>query len=261
MEKKSKNTNLENLLKEHPSITDNQIEQIFQISLENVGSIKYEENLKHLFTFGLKNKDLFTNKSVKISGDAEKEILCYFDKWISNYVKDRENKKIEKPLKNYGEKDEALISRVRASTGKDEDIIQYYLEGHYLFMSAENVNGSILEEYLAEVLEPAGWQWCAGSVYRAIDFCYVTDKTTVLLQVKNKYNTENSSSSAIRNGTKIQKWNRLSSPKKGESIPKPNWKALHDIVNNESLNPKLNEKKYLEFIEKNSTTKLDKSKK
>ena len=257
MAKKSKNINLENLLQEFSHISDDQIEKIFKISLKKAESTKYDDNLESLFMFGLKHKELFTNKFVEISGDAEKEILCYFDKWISNYIKDRENKKIDKPLKNYGEKDEALISRVRASTRKNEEIIQNYIEGHYLFMSAENVNGAILEEYLAEVLEPAGWQWCAGSIYRAIDFCYVTDETIILLQVKNKYNTENSSSSAIRNGTEIQKWNRLSSPKKDEYITKPNWEALHAIVQNDSLNSKLSEEKYLEFIEKNSTTELD----
>ena len=31
-------------------------------------------------------------------------------------------------------------------------VLNDYLRGHFLYMSAENMNGSILEEYLAEVL-------------------------------------------------------------------------------------------------------------
>jgi type II restriction enzyme sinI len=43
-------------------------------------------------------------------------------------------------------------------------------------------------------------------------------------EVKNKYNTENSSSSAISIGTQVQKWNRLSrqKAKKGKYNPVPN---------------------------------------
>lgn len=259
MKQKSKNTNLENLLTEYSFITDEQLNRLFEKCLENAENSKYDDNLRELFTFALKHKELFTNNSIKLSGDAKGEISCYIDKWISKYIKDRENEKLATPLKNYGEKDEALISRVRASTRESEEVVQNYIDGHYLFMSAENMNGAILEEYLAEVLEPAGWQWCAGSVFRAIDFCYLSNEKPILLQVKNKYNTENSSSSAIRNGTEIKKWNRLSRPKvaTGKFTPIPNWDTLHEIVQNPSLNDQLTEEKYLNYIETNSTSELD----
>ena len=45
---------------------------------------------------------------------------------------------------------------------------------------------------------------------RAIDLVRSGDDDTfVLLQVKNKYNSENSSSVTVREGTSIEKWHRL----------------------------------------------------
>lgn len=73
---------------------------------------------------------------------------------------------------------------------------------HNLFMSAENIQGNLLEEYISVSTRPYGWIWCNGNVLRAIDFC--SSDGAVLLQIKNKSNTENSSSSAIRTGTTIE---------------------------------------------------------
>ena len=72
-------------------------------------------------------RSYLTNNSIKPSKDAKGEISCYIDKWISKYIKDRENEKLATPLKNYGEKDEALISRVRASTRESEEVVQIIL--------------------------------------------------------------------------------------------------------------------------------------
>ena len=41
---------------------------------------------------------------------------------------------------------------------------------HQLSMSAENLVGALLERYIAQILEPHGWVWCAGDFVRAIDF-------------------------------------------------------------------------------------------
>lgn len=82
---------------------------------------------------------------------------------------------------------------------------------HSLSMSAENIVGDLLERYLASVLEPNGWIWCSGATITAVDF--IKPPTTrggawTKLQVKNRSNSENSSSSSVRNGTDIQKWHR-----------------------------------------------------
>ena len=81
---------------------------------------------------------------------------------------------------------------------------------HQLSMSAENLVGALLERYIAQVLEPHGWIWCAGDFVRAIDFIKYNQSTKLweAVQVKNRDNTENSSSSAIRQGTTVEKWFR-----------------------------------------------------
>jgi hypothetical protein len=97
---------------------------------------------------------------------------------------------------------------------------------HQLSMAAENLVGNLLERYLAEELEPHGWVWCSGSMVRAVDFVKAPtklQKSWQALQVKNRDNSENSSSSAIRTGTDIQKWFRTHSKKVGS-----NWKAFPD---------------------------------
>lgn len=97
---------------------------------------------------------------------------------------------------------------------------------HSLSMAAENLIGDLLERYLSTILEPRGWVWCSGATVRAIDFVRPPTKKTEdwrTLQVKNRDNSENSSSSAIRNGTTIEKWHRTFSKKKGS-----NWSQFPD---------------------------------
>lgn len=78
--------------------------------------------------------------------------------------------------------------------------------GHKLAMAAENIIGAILEEYIHSVLIEYGWSACWGQCIRAVDFC---SRDGQLLQVKNKSNTENSSSNKIRANTEILKWYRF----------------------------------------------------
>lgn len=93
---------------------------------------------------------------------------------------------------------------------------------HKTAMASENIVGDILERYIASVLEEFGWVWVAGSIIRAVDFIYKNNENKwVLLQIKNRDNSENSSSSSIRNGTDIIKWFRSFSRKK-----ETNWKAF-----------------------------------
>lgn len=94
--------------------------------------------------------------------------------------------------------------------------------GHRLSMSAENILGLILEEYLSDRLFDFGWYCCWGNAIRAVDFC---TENLNLLQVKNRSNTENSSSSAIRSGTDIKKWFRINA-QNGKS----NWEELNYLT-------------------------------
>jgi hypothetical protein len=82
---------------------------------------------------------------------------------------------------------------------------------HLLSMGAENMVGNLLERFIASKLEPHGWVWCSGSIVKSADFIKPPappSKDWTILQVKNRDNSENSSSSAIRKGTKIEKWFR-----------------------------------------------------
>ena len=112
---------------------------------------------------------------------------------------------------------------------------------HLLSMSAEGVVGNLLERYLASVMEPNGWIWCSGAMVRAADFIKppAHGGSWRLLQVKNRDNSENSSSSAIRIGTDIEKWHRTFSKKVGS-----NWSAFPDI----SLRKNLSEDAFKTFV-------------
>ncbi len=77
---------------------------------------------------------------------------------------------------------------------------------HRLSMSAENILGLLLEEYLAEILREYGWHCCWGEVIRHVDFCH---ESGALLQVKNRSNSENSSSLRVRLNQPIEKWHRV----------------------------------------------------
>lgn len=124
---------------------------------------------------------------------------------------------------------------------------------HLLSMAAENLIGYLLERYLASVMEPRGWTWCSGSTVKAVDFIKPPtgdNEKWVLLQVKNRDNSENSSSSAIRNGTEIKKWFRTFSRQ-----PKFNWSAFPDaeilpLISEEGFRSYV--KDYLEKLKANS---------
>jgi hypothetical protein len=99
-------------------------------------------------------------------------------------------------------------------------------------MGAENLVGDLLERYLASVLEPHGWIWCSGAMVKAVDFILppsTSGGAWRMLQVKNRDNSENSSSSAIRAGTEIEKWHRTFSKLSEENFERFVRTYLHAI--------------------------------
>lgn len=117
-------------------------------------------------------------------------------------------------------------------------------ELHMLSMSAENIIGDLLERYIASVIEPTGWVWCSGSTVKSVDFIKPpagNDNEWHFLQVKNRDNSENSSSSAIRLGTPIVKWHRTFS-----RTGLTNWEAFPDIEASGSLS----EHGFIDFVKK-----------
>ena len=117
---------------------------------------------------------------------------------------------------------------------------------HQLSMSAENLVGALLERYIAQTLEPHGWVWCAGDFVRAIDFIKYNQsiKLWEVVQVKNRDNTENSSSSAIRQGTTIEKWFRTYSKPSSRRATNTNWENFPEA----EFRDQLSEEGFLQFI-------------
>lgn len=116
-----------------------------------------------------------------------------------------------------------LANRISGISEEDEKFISI---GHKLAMAAENIIGAILEEYIHNSLVSFGWSACWGSCIKAVDFCSSEGK---LLQVKNKSNTENSSSNKIRNNTDIVKWFRFNA-----SNGNTRWDELNQLTTEEN---------------------------
>jgi hypothetical protein len=112
---------------------------------------------------------------------------------------------------------------------------------HKNSMTAENMIGSILERYIERKAFKNGWIYCAGQVVKKIDFIKYQSNEWTLLQIKNRDNSENSSSSSVRHGTRIIKWFRTYSLKK-----KNNWERFPDEI----LKNELSEDDFTEFAKR-----------
>lgn len=108
------------------------------------------------------------------------------------------------------------------------ETVNQVVQGHSILMAIENLLGQLLEEYLAVRLAQDGWYCCWGNTLDAIDFCKIDGS---LLQVKTSDNSENSSSSRVRVGTKIQKWQRRNSKKPNTYY----WGELNELVGRTDL--------------------------
>lgn len=118
--------------------------------------------------------------------------------------------------------------------GVDPTRLSTISKEHSLSMAAENIVGDILERYIAQNLEPYGWVWCSGEVIKKVDFLAARKSSTsewIPLQIKNRDNSENSSSSSVREGTEIVKWFRTFS-RTGHT----NWEAFPETIDGVSLN-------------------------
>ena len=146
-------------------------------------------------------------KKVVAITDVDDEYLLYY---IKRYYNEREGTVVMQPVATRPDPvvDEVLKAYKNVAA---EDLERISME-HRLSMQAENIVGKLLERYVAPLLESKGWVWCAGETLRSVDFMRDEDTADVkLLQIKNRSNSENSSSSAIRAGTTIKKWYRISS--------------------------------------------------
>lgn len=96
---------------------------------------------------------------------------------------------------------------------------------HQYSMLAEDAVGELLEDYIddASNQNDAGWVRAHGDVIRSVDFIKKDLSGWRLIQIKNRDNSENSSSQSVRDGTKIEKWFRTRS-----RTGKTNWHNFPD---------------------------------
>lgn len=213
------------------------------------------EELDFIFNIALENPDRFPG--ININNDVSEQI--YIEKWVKGYYDAQNNLPSTRTANPKSAcTDPAIRIIVQATQGQDDRNAEFGELTHNLFMSAENIQGNLLEEYISEKVRPYGFLWCDGNVLRAIDFCN-TDGT-LLLQIKNKSNTENSSSSNIREGTRIEKWYRLGTrTKAGNKIPDYKWEKLNILINENKtagfdLEPcNMTEEDYQEFLARIAT--------
>lgn len=173
----------------------------------------------------------------------------YLGKWSSAYEKGYSSR----PSKRIAEKSKTIPDAVvkfilTEFYGLDDEDATSIELGHSAMMSIENMTGDMLEEYLSSELGSLGWHCAWGATITAVDF---TNDKGELLQVKNSDNSENSSSSKIRKGTKIEKWFRRFSTKKDTY----NWAEIQRITGCKTLNED-SFRKFIKNIIKNNKNLL-----
>lgn len=128
--------------------------------------------------------------------------------WLKKYNDSYENRISRRISQLPGTVADPIVSIIINArlTGLTTEHLEQIKSAHRLAMSAENIQGLLLEEFLAEQLADYGWYCCWGESVRHVDFCNVDGS---LLQVKNRSNSENSSSSRVRINQPIEKWYRV----------------------------------------------------
>ncbi|OKH22257.1 SinI family restriction endonuclease [Chroogloeocystis siderophila] len=174
--------------------------QIFQNAFSQVDQPLLQEH-RIILTACYRNPGL----SLTLKGETP-EFLA--QSWLQKYCYSFENRisrRISQPPRTVADPivDTIIKARLTGLTEKHLEQIKY---AHRLSMSAENIQGLLLEEFLAEQLADYGWYCCWGEVIRHVDFCHIDGS---LLQVKNRSNSENSSSSRVRINQPIEKWHRV----------------------------------------------------
>jgi hypothetical protein len=171
---------------------------------------------------------LFTEEAGRIGRGSNQLVVgteAHIEAWASKWSNGRILRKPSMPTTH----SDPLIPLIAKDFWKlDKSKLESIIDLHNVAMSAENVVGQLLEAYIAEKIEPLGWVWCAGSAIKSVDFIKkIPGKPAswISLQVKNKSNSENSSSSSVRSGTSILKWHRLES-----SDGSVNWASFPEVT-------------------------------
>ncbi|MFH1389610.1 MAG: SinI family restriction endonuclease [Candidatus Margulisiibacteriota bacterium] len=166
--------------------------------------------------------------------DANKTTLQPFIKKFIDGYNNRPSVRVSKESLTVPDQiiDKLISARIPQFTERDIKLIKF---GHRLSMAAENILGYILEEFIHNKAIGHGWACCWGNCITSVDFC----SSHEMLQVKNRSNTENSSSNKIRKGTEIKKWFRVNA-----TNGRTNWLALDMII---GVNQLFSEKDFIDY--------------
>ncbi len=198
-----------------PSLVISQAERIVRAN----SSMHWDAAVQTVLSVCCRFPDLFpTFRQDNLFSEA------YINKWLKKYFNGYNNRASKRISKKIGTVPDEIIDTLISVRLPflDERKITAIKSAHRLSMSAENILGLLLEEYLAEKLLPYGWYCCWGDTIKSVDFC---TQNGDLLQVKNRSNSENSASNKVRKGTPIRKWHRIDA-KTGTYY----WKTLNELV-------------------------------
>jgi hypothetical protein len=204
----------------------------FQQALERLGSSaslkeakehchsidnKWDVGIDTVFKTLLKYPELASG-AIKANEDK-----IFIQKWVHKYFTGYENRPSQKtgnPPKGVADTiiDNAIKTRFELLNENELNNIKY---AHRISETVEMLIGDFLEEYLAIILPRYSWHCAWGATIKAVDFVSENNR---LLQIKNRSNSENSSSRAIRKGTTIEHWFRIHAGK-GETY----WDRLNEI--------------------------------
>ncbi|MDP9858952.1 hypothetical protein J2S71_000648 [Olsenella profusa DSM 13989] len=193
------------------------------------------------------------DSSLNLSADEFLEL--WLRKWVGKYVKAWEILPSERCANQKGTvTDEALVKMVESPYHAGSEALAYeWATHHNLFMSAENIGGNLLEEYIGQKVASYGWIWCRGTILTAIDFCH--RDCVHMFQVKNKTNTENSSGKGFREYRGAEVWHRMKAERQDGRIV-TYWPDLVALLRGPGgltqniADDLLSERDYLEFVAK-----------
>jgi len=177
----------------------------------------------------------------KVFLNLEKPNKTSRSKFINDFLKGFNNRASVRVSNKSNVKPDKIVdiiihSRLPSLSNEEISLIS---SGHRVAMSAENILGHMLEEYIHLNVLEHGWTCCWGNVMKSIDFVSSKGK---LLQVKNRSNSENSSSSKIRVGTEIIKWHRIDA-----NTGTTYWEKLNELIGNKT---QMSEKAFSIFVKK-----------
>ncbi|HEY9646694.1 MAG TPA: SinI family restriction endonuclease, partial [Chroococcidiopsis sp.] len=95
--------------------------------------------------------------------------------WLKKYSDSYENRISRRISQLPGTVADPIVSTIINArlTGLTEEHLEQIKYAHRLSMSAENIQGLLLEEFLAEQLVEYGWHCCWGNLIQHVDFCNV----------------------------------------------------------------------------------------